>query len=36
MVKAIRIHKAGGPEVLTWEDVAVDTPGAGPRRVRHG
>lgn len=36
MVKAIRIHKAGGPEVLVWEDVAVDKPGAGQILVRHG
>lgn len=36
MAKAIRIHKAGGPEVLTWEDVAVDKPGAGQILVRHG
>ncbi len=36
MVKAIRIHKAGGPEVLTWEDVAVDKPSAGQILVRHG
>lgn len=36
MVKAIRIHKAGGPDVLTWEDVAVDKPGAGQILVRHG
>ena len=36
MVKAIRIHKAGGPEVLAWEDVAVDKPGAGQILVRHG
>jgi NADPH:quinone reductase len=36
MVKAIRIHKAGGPEVLVWEDVTVDKPGAGQILVRHG
>ena len=34
--KAIRIHKAGGPEVLAWEDVTVDKPGAGQILVRHG
>src|SRR3546814_14720878 len=27
MVKAIRIHEPGGPEVLRYEDVAVPTPG---------
>jgi len=36
MVKAIRIHKAGGPEVLAWEDVTVEKPGAGQILVRHG
>ncbi len=29
MVKAIRIHEAGGPEVLRYEDVEVPAPGAG-------
>lgn len=27
MVKAVRIHETGGPEVLKWEDVAVGDPG---------
>ncbi|MHB1217058.1 MAG: quinone oxidoreductase family protein [Alphaproteobacteria bacterium] len=36
MVKAIRIHKAGGPEVLIWDEVALDKPGAGQILVRHG
>ncbi|MEQ8193170.1 MAG: quinone oxidoreductase [Rhodospirillales bacterium] len=35
MTKAIRIHQHGGPEVLTWEDVDVGTPGEGEARVRH-
>ena len=35
MAKAIRIHKTGGPEVLTFEDVAVGDPGPGQARVRH-
>ena len=35
MPKAIRIHKAGGPEVLQWEDVTVGDPGPGEARVRH-
>jgi len=34
MPKAIRIHAAGGPEVLTWEDVVVGDPGPGEARVR--
>ncbi|MGD1880402.1 MAG: quinone oxidoreductase [Kiloniellaceae bacterium] len=29
MVKAIRIHEPGGPEVLRYEDVEVPAPGAG-------
>jgi NADPH:quinone reductase len=32
MVAAVRVHKAGGPEVLTYEDVTV--PAAGPGQVR--
>jgi NADPH2:quinone reductase len=35
MSKAIRVHKAGGPEVLQWEDVTVGEPGLGEARVRH-
>ena len=35
MPHAIRFHKAGGPEVLTWEDVPVGKPGHGEARVRH-
>ena len=35
MPKAIRIHKNGGPEVLTLEDVTVGDPGPGEARVRH-
>jgi NADPH:quinone reductase len=35
MSKAIRIHKTGGPEVLTYEEVAVGEPGPGVARVRH-
>jgi len=29
MAKAIRIHKNGGPEVLTYEDVEIGAPGPG-------
>ena len=29
MTHAIRIHATGGPEVLTWEEVAVGDPGPG-------
>ncbi len=35
MPHAIRIHKTGGPEVLTWESVDVGAPGKGEVRVRH-
>lgn len=35
MVKAMRIHEFGGPEVLTWEDIEVGDPGPGQLRLRH-
>jgi NADPH2:quinone reductase len=35
MTHAIRIHKTGGPEVLTWEEVALGKPGQGEVRIRH-
>ena len=35
MTHAIRFHKAGGPEVLAWEEVRVGKPGPGEARVRH-
>lgn len=34
MTKAIRIHKNGGPEVLSFEEVEVPPPGAGEIRLR--
>ncbi|HEX4327760.1 MAG TPA: quinone oxidoreductase [Burkholderiales bacterium] len=34
MTKAIRIHKNGGPEVLSWEDVSVGDPGPGEVRIK--
>jgi NADPH2:quinone reductase len=34
MPKAIRIHKTGGPEVLSWDEVEVGAPGAGQVRIR--
>ncbi len=34
MAHAIRIHATGGPEVLTWEEVAVGDPGPGEVRLR--
>ena len=35
MARAIRFHKAGGPEVLQLEDVNVGQPGPGQARLRH-
>jgi NADPH:quinone reductase len=35
MPKAIRVHKIGGPDVLTYEDVATPKPGPGQVVVRH-
>ena len=34
MVAAVRVHKFGGPEVLTYEDIAVPPPAAGEIRVK--
>jgi NADPH2:quinone reductase len=34
MVAAVRVHKYGGPEVLTYEDVTVAAPGPGQVRVK--
>src|ERR1700730_2053899 len=34
MVAAVRVHKAGGPEVLTYEDVEVGAPGPGQIRLK--
>ena len=34
MSHAVRVHKYGGPEVLTFEDVAVGTPGPGEVLLR--
>jgi NADPH2:quinone reductase len=35
MTHAIRFHKAGGPEVLVWEEVSLGKPAAGEARIRH-
>jgi NADPH:quinone reductase len=34
MMKAVRIYKIGGPEVLSYEDVPLPEPGAGQVRVK--
>ena len=33
-MKAIRVHRYGGPEVLTFEDAEIGAPGPGQVRVR--
>ncbi|KAK7325046.1 hypothetical protein VNO77_29087 [Canavalia gladiata] len=35
MVKAIRVHELGGPQVLKWEDVEIGEPKEGEVRVRN-
>lgn len=35
MSKAVRVHAHGGPEVLTYEEVATGRPEAGQALVRH-
>lgn len=35
MSHAIRIHRHGGPGVLSWEEIDVGTPGPGQVKLRH-
>ncbi|KAK3447364.1 hypothetical protein EUGRSUZ_A02908 [Eucalyptus grandis] len=35
MVKAIRVHEFGGPEVLKWEDAEIGEPKEGEIRVKN-
>src|SRR5216684_8284326 len=35
MVAAVRVHKTGGPEVLTYEEVEVPAPGPGQIKVKN-
>src|SRR5437588_1972215 len=35
MVAAVRVHKTGGPEVLTYEDIQVPSPGPGQIKIRN-
>jgi NADPH2:quinone reductase len=35
MVAAVRVHKHGGPEALTYEDVEVAAPGPGQVRIKN-
>ena len=34
MVAAVRVHKPGGPEVLTYEDVQIAAPGQGQIKIK--
>ncbi len=34
MVAAVRVHKTGGPEVLTYEEIELPAPGQGQVRVK--
>lgn len=34
MVAAVRVHKLGGPDVLTFEDIEVPAPGQGQIRIK--
>jgi len=34
MVAAVRVHKTGGPEALTYEDIEVPPPGPGQIRIK--
>jgi NADPH2:quinone reductase len=34
MVAAVRVHKTGGPEVLTFEQIDIGAPGSGQVKVR--
>jgi NADPH2:quinone reductase len=35
MVAAVRVHKPGGPDALTYEDIDIGAPGAGQVRIKH-
>ena len=35
MVKAIRVHKPGGPEVMQLEDIELASPGSGEIQIAH-
>jgi NADPH2:quinone reductase len=34
MIAAVRVHKAGGPEVLTFEDIEIGAPGEGQIKIK--
>jgi NADPH2:quinone reductase len=35
MTKAIRIYETGGPDVLKWEEITLNSPDAGEVRLKH-
>ena len=35
MVAAVRVHKTGGPEVLTYEEIEVPAPGPGQIKIKN-
>src|SRR5437660_9327676 len=35
MVAAVRVHKTGAPEVLTYADISVPAPGQGQIKIRN-
>mgnify|MGYP000594275533 CR=1 FL=1 len=35
MVAAVRVHKTGGPEALTYEQIELAAPGPGQVKIRH-
>jgi NADPH:quinone reductase len=35
MIKAIRVHKPGGPEALQYEEIDLSPPGRGEVQIRH-
>ena len=35
MVAVVRVHKVGGPEVLTYEDIEIAPPGPKEIRIKH-
>ena len=34
MTKALRIHRPGGPEVFSWDEIEVGLPGRGEALIR--
>ena len=34
MVAAVRVHKHGGPEALTYEDIEIPAPGQGQIKIK--